>query len=71
MGTEKGTPMKTNLGSYDVGARYLGGCLTLLVGVHLESWWGAIGLIPLVTACVGCCPLYIPFGWDTTRYDEN
>lgn len=62
--------MKTNLGSYDVGVRYLAGCFILLIGVHQETWWGAVGLLPLLTACVGFCPLYVPFHWDTTTFDR-
>jgi hypothetical protein len=62
--------MKANLGSYDVGARFVTGCLVLLWGVNVESWWALIGLVPLVTAIAGFCPLYVPLHWDTTKYDH-
>ncbi|MDP2136463.1 MAG: DUF2892 domain-containing protein [Candidatus Didemnitutus sp.] len=61
--------MKKNVCSYDVGVRFVLGCIILFVGVNLESWWGLVGLAPLATAFAGFCPLYVPFGWDTTRFD--
>ncbi len=27
-------------------------------GFYAQSYWGAVGLVPLVTAIVGLCPLY-------------
>jgi hypothetical protein len=63
--------MKHNLGSYDVGARTVAGLLILLIGVHLQSWWGLVGLVPLVTAVCGFCPAYLPFGFDTFAEDER
>jgi hypothetical protein len=62
--------MKTNLGSYDVAVRFTLGCLCLLAGVHKESWWGLVGLAPLLTAITGFCPLYVPFHFDTTGPDH-
>lgn len=62
--------MKTNLGSFDVGVRYVLGCVILFWGVHQESWWGLVGLVPLLTAITGFCPLYLPFHWDTTASDH-
>ncbi|MDP1580446.1 MAG: DUF2892 domain-containing protein [Candidatus Didemnitutus sp.] len=61
--------MKTNIGSYDAGARFVLGCVILFLGVRAESWWGAVGFVPLVTAFLGYCPLYWPFRWDTKRFD--
>ena len=29
-------------------------------------FWGLIGIIPLVTAFIGICPLYLVFGIKTT-----
>lgn len=33
------------------------GILILTVGIYYASWWGAVGLIPLLTAITGYCPL--------------
>lgn len=27
------------------------------LGVYFESWWGLVGLIPLLTGAFGFCPL--------------
>jgi hypothetical protein len=37
--------------------RALLGILIMLVGFYYQSWWGAIGLVPLLTAAIGYCPL--------------
>lgn len=62
--------MKTNIGSYDEGIRFVGGCLIGLWGVHVESWWGMVGLIPVLTAAFDFCPLYALFHIDTKRFDH-
>jgi len=33
------------------------GILVMAAGLYYGSWWGAIGLVPLVTAFVGYCPI--------------
>lgn len=62
--------MKTNLGSYDVAVRFTLGCFCLFVGVHKETWWGLVGLLPLTTAICGFCPLYVLMHLDTTGPDH-
>ncbi len=62
--------MKNNIGSIDVGMRFVGGCLIGLWGVHVENWWGLLGLLPAVTALVGFCPLYALLHIDTTACDH-
>jgi len=62
--------MKTNIGSYDEAVRFVGGCLIGLWGVHVESWWGLLGLIPVLTAAIHYCPLYTVLHVDTTPYDN-
>jgi hypothetical protein len=62
-------PMKANVGSYDVAVRFTVGCLVLFFGTHFESWWGLVGLVPLLSAITGFCPLYVPLRLDTTFTD--
>ena len=62
--------MKHNVGSYDAAVRFVGGCLIMMVGVHTHHWWGLVGLVPVVTATCGFCPLYWPFHIDTRSLDE-
>ncbi|HUF27002.1 MAG TPA: DUF2892 domain-containing protein [Gemmatimonadaceae bacterium] len=55
--------MKRNIGRIDRGIRIvLGIALLSLVFVGPQTWWGLLGLVPLVTAMVGFCPLYAVLG---------
>lgn len=62
--------MKTNIGSFDVAARFVVGCLIGLGGLHFETWWGLVGLLPVSTALLGYCPLYTLLHINTTSYDQ-
>lgn len=62
--------MKRNLGNADRVVRVILGLflLSLLIGLHTSAkYFGLIGLIPLVTAIVGYCPLYSLIGIKTLR----
>jgi len=37
----------------------------IVLGFVFRSWWGLLGLLPLVTALVGWCPAYVPFKLST------
>jgi hypothetical protein len=57
--------MKTNMGSVD---RIVRG----VAGIGLIAWalmggpvWAWIGVAPLLTAAIGWCPAYVPFGIST------
>lgn len=63
--------MKTNLGSYDVAVRFVLGCAIGFWGIERETWWGLVGLVPMLTALLAFCPLYMPFHIDTTFTDES
>jgi hypothetical protein len=54
--------MKCNVGKTDRIIRVLIGLVLIGLGFYLNSWWGAIGIIPLFTAAIGWCPLYVLFG---------
>jgi hypothetical protein len=57
--------MKTNVGGVDRTIRLLAGVGIIAWGVMNGSWWGALGLVPLLTATIGWCPLYLPLGLST------
>lgn len=60
--------MQTNIGTVDKALRVLTGTTLLgLVNFGPASAWGWIGLLPLLTAATGCCPLYRAFGVSTHR----
>jgi hypothetical protein len=57
--------MTLNMGGLDRVVR-------VVVGVGFVSWallggpvWAWIGVLPLVTAAIGYCPAYVPFGFST------
>ena len=37
----------------------------IAAGFYFDSWLGAIGIIPILTASINWCPLYAPFGIST------
>jgi len=66
----KGVIMKTNVGSYDSAARFVVGSLVCMWGLHYETWWGLVGLLPVITGIAGFCPLYTLFHINTTFTDR-
>ena len=57
--------MKTNVGNLDRILRYLAGLALLGAGWYFKSWWGLIGLGPILTATFRFCPAYLPFRLNT------
>lgn len=43
--------------------RFSVGALIVGIGAYLQSWWGLVGLIPIVTAALRFCPLYTVIGY--------
>lgn len=59
--------MKCNVGKTDRIIRTVAGLAIIAAGVYSQSWWGAIGLVPLATAASGWCPAYLPFGFSSCK----
>ncbi len=59
--------MQANVGSTEKIIRFIIGFAIIGAGFYYESWWGAIGLIPLITASIGYCPLWSVFGINTCK----
>lgn len=59
--------MKKNVGSSDRIFRIILGLAIGAAGYYYQSWWGLIGIIPLFTALINWCPLYLPFGLSTCK----
>lgn len=57
--------MKCNVGWIDRAVRILLGAGIIAWGVAAGSWWGAVGLVPLLTGLAGRCCAYVPFGIST------
>ena len=57
-----------NLGTVDRVVRIVAGLGILsLAFVGPTTFWGFLGLVPLVTGLVGFCPAYCPLGLKTCR----
>lgn len=63
--------MKPNIGTADKIVRIIIGLIIIALGIIFKSWWGLIGLLPLVTALINWCPLYVPFGFSTCKAKEE
>ena len=59
--------MMKNIGITDRWIRILAGMVIGAAGFYFKSWWGLAGLLPLGTALIRTCPLYLPFGISTKR----
>ena len=45
--------------------RLVVGAAIIAAGVYFQSWWGAIGAVPILTALMGRCPPYALLGINT------
>ena len=42
--------------------RIIAGLAIIGWGLYARNWFGAIGAVPLLTALIGWCKAYLPFG---------
>ncbi len=59
--------MNKNVCGIDRILRILIGLALIGWGVYAQSWWGAIGAVPLLTGLAGRCLIYLPFGLKTCK----
>ena len=59
--------MKKNVGTADRIVRLILGIVIIGLGLYFKSWWGVIGIIPLITGLIGYCGLYRLFGINTCK----
>ena len=62
--------MTKNVGSIDKVLRIIIGLALLSLLVLIDGphrWWGLLGLVPLGTAFINWCPLYVALGIKTTK----
>lgn len=57
--------MKPNVGGLDRIVRIIAGLALLGAGIYFKSWWGLVGVVPILTATFRFCPAYLPFGLNT------
>jgi hypothetical protein len=56
-----------NIGNTDRIVRIVLGLAIGILGIVFKSWLGLIAIVPLATAAVSTCPLYLPFGISTRK----
>jgi hypothetical protein len=62
--------MQANVGGVDRIVRITLGIALILFALLSNSeyrWWGLLGVVPLFTAFVRWCPVYLPLGISTCR----
>jgi hypothetical protein len=57
--------MKCNVGGIDRIVRGVAGVALIAWALMGGPVWAWIGLLPLATAVIRCCPAYLPFGIST------
>ncbi|MBI5727175.1 MAG: DUF2892 domain-containing protein [Ignavibacteria bacterium] len=63
--------MKANVGSADKVIRIILGVLIIGAGFYFKSWFGLIGIVPLLTAFMNFCPLYSIIGANTCGVKQS
>lgn len=63
--------MKTNVGTLDRIARIILGLAVIGAGYYFKNWWGAVGVVPLLTGLFGYCPPYSLLGINTCGVKKN
>lgn len=59
--------MLCNVGKTERVIRVIVGLAVIGAGFAYQSWWGAIGLVPLLTGATGYCPPYQMLGISTNK----
>ncbi len=59
--------MTCNIGTTDRIIRLVIGVAIAALGFYYKSWWGLLAIIPLATAALGFCGLYVPLKISTIK----
>ena len=62
--------MQANVGGLDKKIRIAAGIIIIGAGALMQSWWGAVGIVPLATALINWCPAYLPLGISTCKTSD-
>ena len=63
--------MKANVGSTDRIIRFVLGAVIIVVGFYIKSWWGVVGVVPIITGLLNFCPAYNLIGVSTKKKIET
>ncbi|MGO8692066.1 MAG: DUF2892 domain-containing protein [Rectinemataceae bacterium] len=59
--------MLRNVGTVDRIIRIVLGIVVAVIGIVYHSWWGLLALVPILTAGVSLCPIYMALGISTRK----
>ncbi len=63
--------MTCNMGKADRGIRAVIGIVIAALGIYFKSWWGLLAVLPLVTAALCWCALYVPLKVSTAKKEAE
>lgn len=63
--------MKVNVGGADRVFRFILGIAIIALGFYFKSWWGTVGVVPIVTGILNFCPVYNLIGVSTKKKIET
>jgi hypothetical protein len=63
--------MTCNIGKSDKMVRIVVGIVIAILGIAFKSWWGLLAIIPLGTALISWCPLYVPLKMSTVKKETE
>jgi hypothetical protein len=59
--------LQCNIGETDKIVRWTIGIIIIITGFLFRSWWGLLGLLPILTAVFSFCWLYTLLGISTCK----
>ena len=59
--------MKKNVGNTEKWIRIVLGIVIIALGFYFQSWWGSVGIVPLLTGILNSCPAWSLFGISTDK----
>lgn len=63
--------MKCNIGKTEQITRIVIGVGIVLLGISYRSWWGIIGLVPIITGAIRYCPASDALGISTCHANNK
>lgn len=63
--------MEKNIGKTDATIRTLIGGLAVGYAISQKNWWGLLGVIPILTAMTGYCPVNKMLNINTDELENN
>jgi len=63
--------MKCNVGKTEQKIRIGAGVVIMVLGLYLGSWWGLIGILPIITGSIRYCPVSTILGVSTCEAEKH